>query len=61
MLSVHILFILGQHMLDGGKFLSGVLNEIQHEMSFLARYMLNLETTVMDTVPPNIRGKLFKI
>ena len=56
-----VIYHLGQHMLDGGKFMSGVFNEIQQEMSFLARYILNLETTVMDTVPPNIRGKVFKV
>ena len=47
-------------MLDGGKLLSGVFSEIQQEMSMLARYMLNLETSVMDTVPRNIRGKCKK-
>ena len=48
-------------MLDGGKLLSGVFSEIQQEMSVLARYMLNLETSVMDTVPRNIRGKCIKL
>ena len=48
-------------MLAGGKLLSCVFKEIQQEMSMLARYMLNLETSVMDTVPRNIRGKYLKV
>ena len=38
-----------------------VLNETRHVMSLLAKYILHLETTVMDTVPPNIRGKCFDV